>query len=236
MEPLASFLARHGFVGVTMSYRLAPQFPFPAQVHDCQAVLEWMRQNANRLELDPSRIALGGFSAGAHLALLTAYLEHSDRFRHVLNPNLARPDIGAVFSFAGPTDLTVYDGPTVRDFLGGPRQERFTVFESASPLSSVSRFVPPTFIVHGTLDSLVEPEQSLRLYRALEDARGEVTLRRPWLGHTGLYLFERVYWRELSRFLQAKLALRVRAEADNRKQPADLAGADLAGIVTNHAR
>ncbi|HEX6963228.1 MAG TPA: alpha/beta hydrolase, partial [Lacipirellula sp.] len=53
---VAQQLAEHGFTAVAISYRLAPQFKFPAQIEDCRDAVRWMRTNAHRLKIDPERI------------------------------------------------------------------------------------------------------------------------------------------------------------------------------------
>ncbi|HEV8378129.1 MAG TPA: alpha/beta hydrolase [Tepidisphaeraceae bacterium] len=59
---------------VSVDYRLAPEYKFPAAVEDCEAVLKWVALHAVEFGANPQAIAVGGDSAGANLATVVAIL------------------------------------------------------------------------------------------------------------------------------------------------------------------
>jgi acetyl esterase/lipase/alpha-beta hydrolase superfamily lysophospholipase len=61
-----------GLLVAAMDYRLAPENPFPAGLNDVIATVKWIKENGESIGIDPNRIALGGDSAGANLALASA--------------------------------------------------------------------------------------------------------------------------------------------------------------------
>ncbi len=72
-DPPCRFLAENSGVRVlSVDYRLAPEDPFPAACDDALAAYRWVVENAASLDADPSRLGVGGDSAGGNLAAVTA--------------------------------------------------------------------------------------------------------------------------------------------------------------------
>lgn len=68
VQAFLPYIASHGAVVVSVEYRLAPEFPDPVPVEDCYAGLVWTAEHAAELGIDPTRLVVGGASAGGGLS------------------------------------------------------------------------------------------------------------------------------------------------------------------------
>lgn len=57
-----------GCLVVSVDYRLAPEYPFPAPLEDCFCAVRWLADHLQELDVDASTVAISGFSAGGNLA------------------------------------------------------------------------------------------------------------------------------------------------------------------------
>jgi acetyl esterase/lipase len=147
-------LAERGMVALAADYRV--QSRHGANVVDCVAdaksAIRWVRSNAERLGVDPGRIAAGGGSAGGHLAACTALVPGFDdkgsatssvpNALVLFNPALALARMGDDEPFEP------RQAESIRKRIGGDP-------EAVSPFHHIRSKAPPTIIFHGKDDSVV---------------------------------------------------------------------------------
>ena len=169
-------LAQHGYVAATADYRLAPKAQFPAAVNDVKAAVRYLRTNAERLGIDPTRIGVMGGSAGGHLALFLGVTGGVAEFEGD-GPNRDQSSrVNCVVSYYGPSDFTKSYGRSVDAaevlplFLGGDLNQARGMHIKASPLYWVTPEAPPTLAIQGTKDRYVNYEQSVWIVEKLLQA------------------------------------------------------------------
>jgi acetyl esterase/lipase len=168
-------MARAGYVSATVGYRLAPKHRFPAQVHDVKAAIRYLRAHADKHGLDPDRIGVCGFSAGAHLSMMLGTTDKDDGLEGDGGWADQSSAVQAVVAFFGPTDLAAADlpaitKPIVSGFIGGPLEEKGEEYRRAWPITYVDDGDAPTLIIQGTKDPLVPHSQAYAMIDALTEA------------------------------------------------------------------
>ena len=81
VTPLFAPLTEAKFTWFSINYRMAPQNFWPACFEDTQTAIRWVKAHCAEYKGDPNRIALLGYSAGGHLALLAALRSPRRLFR-----------------------------------------------------------------------------------------------------------------------------------------------------------
>jgi acetyl esterase/lipase len=163
-------------VAATAEYRLAPDHRFPDALHDAQCALRWLRA---RRDVDPERVAAGGVSAGAHLALLLGSVDESAGLEDRDCPSPGSSRASAVVSVAGPTDLRLpMDAirSRVAGFIG-PRAERMPeALRLASPVAHLNAGDAPILAFYNRDDRVVPYAQAEVLRDAARRAGVPFTL------------------------------------------------------------
>ncbi|MBV9758930.1 MAG: alpha/beta hydrolase [Acidobacteriaceae bacterium] len=180
MQTMGRFLARSGFVGFAVDYRLfqKDENRWPAQLDDVQRAVRWIRANAGKYGVNPDRIGAFGHSAGAQLAALLGMEDTRDNSDPALAKYSSR--VQAVVDVSGPADLTVNrdtDGDAfLTHFLGASYAKDPAAWRQASPTFHVSKQDAPFLIMHGTHDESVPLSQSEELSQKLHSAGVPVSL------------------------------------------------------------
>jgi acetyl esterase len=159
-----------GIAVVSVDYRLAPEHPWPAAADDCETVALWLLGEAET-RFGATRLAIGGISAGATLAM-TTLLRLRDR-------GVADRFVGAVLQF-GTYDMSgktpagrLLDGEFFIQAYAGHAADRTN--PDISPVYGDLRGLPPAKLVVGSLDILLE--DNLVMAARLSAAGGEVDVR-----------------------------------------------------------
>jgi acetyl esterase/lipase len=171
-----------GYAVASIDYRHSTAAPFPAQIQDCNQAIEFLYEKGAEYNIDGSRIALIGFSAGGHLASLVGLSNNDDiQYRHIKdfyhNGKKPKFKINLVLDFYGPADILTLKGYDSTDpnnpitlLLGGMASTHQEIAKKASPVTYIDRQDPPFLIVQGEKDESVNPDQSMLLNKLLTKA------------------------------------------------------------------
>lgn len=172
-------LAQRGFAVVNFSYRLAPEYKYPASFEDVNSVMEWISANAEKYGLDTDNIFAVGDSAGAHMLSLyccaCANEEYAKTTGYPVQKEIRFKAIalncGAFLIETGDGDLTT---AIMSDYLpeGGSDEE----LKLISPLYHINEKFPPVFIMTCPGDFL--NNQPIKVIPRLEDLKIPFVYRR----------------------------------------------------------
>ncbi|MFC6878598.1 MULTISPECIES: alpha/beta hydrolase [Actinomadura] len=177
-------IAADGIAVVSVDYRLAPEHPFPAGFLDCYAATVWAYEHAAELGADPSRIAVGGGSAGGGLAAAVALRARDENgpplaFQLLLYPVLDdRMDTPSMRAFTEPPLFNRGDVAHMwRHYLKGSPDaaSRGAPVYAAPARAGDLRGLPPAYVLAAEFDPL--RDEDLDYARRLIEAGVPTELR-----------------------------------------------------------
>ncbi|KRE27447.1 esterase [Mycobacterium sp. Soil538] len=175
--PLLSHLADHGWVCVSIDYRVSPRNTWPDHIIDVKRALAWIKENIADYGGDPDFVAISGGSAGGHLSALAA-LTHDDP---LFQPGFEDADTSVVAAVPiyGRYDWVTVHGNGRREFIAflqkfvvkQPFRSNRALYLDASPIHRLRADAPPFFVLHGRDDSIIPVPEG----REFAEALGEVS-------------------------------------------------------------
>lgn len=160
--------AREGVGVVVVSYRLAPEYKFPAQAEDVARAFRWTYEHIGEYGGDPHLIFLCGHSAGAHLAALVALDE-----KYLAAEGVPAEAVAGVVGLSGPYDVALMREDAVWCWFAGwyfvepTFGEKAENWEAASAPRFASPAAPPFLLLYADGDIPHLAVQAYRLSSAL---------------------------------------------------------------------
>lgn len=194
-------LTSAGIAVASIQYRMTNTAVYPAQLKDCQAAAQWLRDNGARYGIDAKRMGASGESSGGQLAALLAATEGESRIRAVcaLYPVTDLIELGRLYKRRS-VGLNL-----IEKLLGGAIEQKLDLAADASPVFHINSSLPPFLIIHGDRDRIIPVEHSEWFFQALSAARVKAQLIVvPDKGHW--FRLNNEQFAEVSRFFQVHLA------------------------------
>lgn len=164
------YLASMDFAAVSIDHNFGYTYTMDDIIEDYRDALDYIKENADKLKIDKNSIALMGLSAGGHLSLL-----YSSKNSYTKNTK-AMKGIKCVVSWYAPCDLMdIWDEKVDSLFArfaitatlkGFPKKQK-EAYRKYSPINWVTGRMLPTLLVHGTEDTVVPVESSIKMYERL---------------------------------------------------------------------
>ena len=185
--PRVSRLAERGYVVAVVEYRHSGIAPFPAQIMDARNAVRFLRANAAQYHINPEQIVISGDSSGGHTAMFAGMI-HDDT-RDNLFPGVSA-DVKGIVNYYGSTSVMAEDSNPTQllhcqpDSPEGMVMGRVDLRDNMELKQKLSvecnitedSVIPPTIIIHGTKDRIVNCEGSVVLYRRMKKCGKDVQL------------------------------------------------------------
>lgn len=169
---------------ISVAYRQAPEFKFPAAPEDALAAYKWVLANAASIRVDPTKVAVGGESAGGNLATVTALLARDRGVKLPIHQLLIYPVTTTATanrpkfaSYAENTMTMPLNTPTLDWFYNYYlRRPGDSANPYASPMNANVQGLPPATVITAEFDPLRDEGEAYA--KKLQDAGIKMTLTR----------------------------------------------------------
>ncbi len=185
--PQAAHFAQRGMVAISAQYRTKSSHGASPKecVEDGKSTVRWMRAHAAELGIDPQRVAVGGGSAGGHVAAASTFCS-----------GFEAP--GEDTGISTRADALILFNPVIDNGPDGGWNQKTVMdyWERISPAHNISKPAPPTAVFLGTMDDLIPTSTAERFKRKIEEVGGRCDLHlyegcghaffnnEPWLSKT----------------------------------------------------
>lgn len=155
METFAQEMASKGFSCFTIEYQLSPEAKYPAAIFDVKKAIQYIKINANKFNVDTTKIAVLGCSSGGQMAALigttnsNSLFENKDNNNKISSTVQAIIDIDGILAFKHPESQ---EGAVAGLWLGGSYEEKPEIWEQASALTHTDKNTPPTLFINSSID------------------------------------------------------------------------------------
>ncbi len=195
-----------GYAVVSVNYRMSGEAKFPAAVHDVKAAVRFIKAHAAEYDLDATRIAAWGDSAGGNLvSMLGTTAGHPELEDLTMGNAYYDSSVTCVVNWFGPTDFSEMDAlfeesgtkSAMRHSSSDSPESKYmgvavelipNLVGFANPESYISKDTVPFFIENGSEDTNVPTQQSVKFSEKLKKVIGEdkvVYIQLPNTGHGG---------------------------------------------------
>lgn len=174
------YLVSHGYALASVDFRQSGVAKFPAQVHDINGAIRFLRANATTYGFDATHIGILGASSGGHLAALVGVTNGHDQLEGEVGEfDDESSDVDAIVSYFGASNLTTIlqqstphglrvRVPALDAFLGGQPDDIPETAKLASPVFHLDSSDPPLLLLHGDQDPQMPINQAHELHGAYQ--------------------------------------------------------------------
>lgn len=169
--PQADVFAKEGYVVITPDYRVfSRQNTSPREsVSDFCNLWKYLRENAERLGIDPKRIALGGGSAGGHIAIMAGIISDNFPKVYILYNPIVQTSGDIFWNNQLPKDRQL--------FPVSPQGLNYEDFSDIDPMLQLRKAFPPTLLMHGRNDHEVPVESAVLFADKIKGLNSQIHLK-----------------------------------------------------------